>query len=107
MINRRDVWDVDFPGIGRHPAVVLTNQVLLGRMNGCTVAVITHTEGPSSTHIAVGPESGCDPDSFVNVTDLHTVKKAHFSSRRGELDWVLARQVSRAIGTALDLDSPY
>ena len=107
MINRREIWNVDFPNIGRHPAVVLTNQVLLGRMNGCTVAVITHSDGPPSTHIALGPESGCDPNSYVNVTDLHTVKKTHFSSRRGELDWTLARQVNRAVIAALDLDSPY
>ncbi|MDP4013797.1 MAG: type II toxin-antitoxin system PemK/MazF family toxin [Candidatus Nanopelagicales bacterium] len=105
MINRGEIWDIDFPRIGRHPGLVLTNQILLARLGAYTVAVITHTEGPASTHIPVGPEEGCD-DSFINVTDLQTVRAGHFRSRRGEIAHELSREVGSAVIRALDLDSP-
>jgi len=31
-MKRGDIWDIDIPGVGIHPGVVLTNGVLLNRI---------------------------------------------------------------------------
>ncbi|MFA7265623.1 MAG: type II toxin-antitoxin system PemK/MazF family toxin [Candidatus Nanopelagicales bacterium] len=104
-MKRGEVWDIDFPGVGRHPGVVLTNDVLLSRLGSFTVALVTHTQGPAGTHIPVGETEGCD-DSFVNATDIHTVRSKHFHSRRGELNWPKNSALNQAVIRALDLDQP-
>lgn len=51
------------------------------------MALITGTEGPPSTHVAVDSDSGLTgyDVSYVNATDLHTVDKPRLHSRRGLL----------------------
>jgi mRNA interferase MazF len=46
-------------------------------LSGVTVALITGTEGPRDTHVPVGPDSGLKKyaESYVNCTELHTVRK--------------------------------
>jgi len=104
-VKRGEVWDVDFPGVGRHPGVILTNDVLLSGLGSITVALVTHTEGPTSTHIGVGEAEGCD-ESFINITDLHTVKAERFHRRRGEVTWPKTIELNRAATRALDRDQP-
>ncbi len=104
-MKRGEIWDIDFPGVGRHPGVILTNDVLLNRLGSFTVALVTHTPGPPSTHLSIADAEGCD-DSFINVTDLHTVKTQHFHRRRGEISWPKTVQLNQAVIRALDLDQP-
>ncbi len=104
-MKRGDIWYIDFPGVGRHPGLVLTNDVLLLRLGSYTVALVTHAEGPASTHVAVGAPEGCD-ESFVNLTDIHTVHARNFKNKCGEIDWTKARAVNRVLIRALDLDQP-
>ena len=84
---RGDVWDVAFPRIGTHPAVALTTNALRGRLSSVTVAVVTGTRGPSTTHVELGPSAGLTkyPVSYANVTDLHTVPIARCRTFRGRL----------------------
>ena len=104
-MKRGDIWDIDFPGAGRHPGLGLTSDVLLARLGRCTVALVTHTEGPASTHVPVGPPEGCD-ESFVNLTDIHTVRARNFKRKRGEVDWRKGRQINYSLIRTLDLDQP-
>lgn len=104
-MKSREIWDIDFPGIGRHPCLILTNEPLLARITSYTVAAITSTNGPSSTHIPVGEKEGCEP-SFINVTDLRPVHRRMFRRRRGSISWPLSQTVNQAAIDYLDLHSP-
>lgn len=102
-----DVWEVQFPPpVGSRPCVVLTTNVLIPRLDAITVAEITSTAGPGSTHIEVGPEAGLTgrPRSWVNVTGLHTVPKGKLHIHRGRLSPAELAQVCAAVGSYLDLD---
>lgn len=84
---RGDVWDAQLSQIGAHPVVVLTVNALVQRLGAVTVAVITGTEGPSSTHVQLDRDAGLTGHevSYANATDLHTVPKERLRKRRGRL----------------------
>lgn len=103
---RGDVWDVQFPApIGPRPCLLLTTDVLIPRLGAVTVAEITGTEGPASTHIEVGAEVGLTvrSRSWVNITGLHTVPKGKLRRHRGRLGPVELMRVATAIVDYLDL----
>ncbi len=81
------MWDAHLPRAGDHPVVVLTVSALIGRLSAVTVAVITGTEGPPSTHVRIDGDAGLTgyDESSVNETDLHTVDKTRLHRRRGLL----------------------
>lgn len=81
---RGQVWVCALPRpIGAHPVVVLTVNKIAQPLSAITVALITGTPGPDSTHVGIGPESGLMKyaESYVNCTDIHTVSKSRL--RRG------------------------
>lgn len=85
---RGEVWDVFFPPpVGKHPVVVATSNALIPRLGAVTVALVTGTEGPSTTHVPLNGSAGVAkyPVSWVNTTDLHTVPRSRFRQRRGLL----------------------
>lgn len=104
---RGDVWDVRFPPpVGPRPCVVLTTNALIDRLGAVTLAEITSTEGPRSTHIEVGPEAGLTgrDRSWVNATGLHTVPKGKLRRHRGRLAPTELTHIATAIRAYLDLD---
>lgn len=104
---RGDVWDVQFPSpVGTRPAVVLTTNALIARLGAVTIAEITGTEGPRSTHIEVDAAAGLTgrPQSWVNVTGLHTVPKEKLRRRRGRLAQPELEHIAAAVRAYLDLD---
>lgn len=104
---RGEVWDVQFPSpVGAWPALVLTTNVLLARLGAITVAEITGTPGPPSTHIELPPEVGLTgrERSWVNVTGLHTVPRGKLRRRRGRLAPVELDRVGAAIRLYLDIE---
>jgi mRNA interferase MazF len=104
---RGDVWEVQLPRpIGARPAVVLTTNALISRLGAVTIAEITGTEGPASTHVELDPDAGLTgrPRSWVNTTGLHTVPKGRLRRRRGRLSPLELRRVALAVRDYLDLD---
>ncbi len=104
---RGDVWDVQFPTpVGARPCVVLTTNALIARLGAVTIAEITGTDGPRSTHVEVDADAGLTgrPQSWVNVTGLHTVPKGKLRRRRGRLAPPELAHVAAAIRAYLDLD---
>jgi mRNA interferase MazF len=86
---RGDVWDTFFPApVGRHPAVVLSTNRLNRQLGSVVVLLITGTPGPPETHLRLDALSGLTKydESFVNITDVHTVDKNRLRHRRGRLD---------------------
>lgn len=105
---RGDVWDVRFPQpIGARPCVVLTVNALITRLGAVTVAEITGTEGPPSTHIELGAESGMTgrDRSYINATALHTIPKGKLRKQRGRLSPDELDHLNHAVRLYLDLGS--
>jgi len=85
---RGDVWDVRFPNsIGDNPAVVLSVNMLNTRLATVVVVPITGTKGPSGTHVRLDADAGLTryDESWVNITDLHSVARSRFRHHRGRL----------------------
>ena len=84
---RGEVWDARLLVVGQHPAVVLTVNPLIPRLSAVTVAVVTGTAGPPSTHVRLDAGTGLTryPESYVNATDLHTLSRTRLRQRRGRL----------------------
>lgn len=105
---RGDIWDVQFPQpIGARPCVVLTVIALIPRLGAVTIAEVTGTEGPPSTHIEIGPESGLTgrDRSYINATAVHTIPKGQLRRQRGRLASSELDHLNRALRLYLDLNS--
>lgn len=102
---RGEVWDVNFPRIGRHPAVVLMINPFSARLSGVTVALVTGTEGPDATHVPLGPEVGLTryDESYAVATDLHTIPHSKFQRRRGLLSQAELDRLGHAVRLSLGL----
>jgi mRNA interferase MazF len=103
---RGEVWDARLPPqVGFHPVVVLTTNSLIPRLSAVTVALITGTEGPTTTHIRLDRDVGLSGHdvSYVNVTDLHSIAKPRLTRRRGRLDLAELEKVEGVVRGYLDL----
>jgi mRNA interferase MazF len=98
-LNRGDIFDVDWPGLGEHPAVVLTRQAAIPALSAITVALITSTVRDLPTEVPVGRAHGLDHDNVV------TVSKDAFRRYRGHLGPEELFRLRRALMVALGLDS--
>lgn len=78
----------------------------MDHLSSCTVLMITHTEGPSSTHVTVGKDAGLTDDCFVNTTEIYTMKQSSLKKRLGQISFTDLRTINRMIKVNLDLDFP-
>lgn len=102
---RGEIWEAHIPRAGTHPVVILTINALRPRLSSVTVAVVTGTQGPRSTHVSVGADAGLSKyvESYVNVTDIHSIPTASCRSRRGLLARAELTAVEESIKTSLGL----
>ncbi|MEV7413129.1 type II toxin-antitoxin system PemK/MazF family toxin [Streptomyces althioticus] len=103
---RGEVWGCALPApTGPHPVVVLTVNRIAEPLSAVTVAVITGTSGPASTHVPVGPDCGVTKydESYVDCTDLHTVDKPRLRRRLGLLAPSELRNVEERLRVILGL----
>jgi mRNA interferase MazF len=103
---RGEVWDAQFPrGIGAHPVVVLTVNAVGQHLSALTVAVITGTEGPASTHVRLDRDAGLTGHdvSYVNAADLHTLPKGKLRKQWGRLNQAELAKVEEAVRVYLGL----
>jgi mRNA interferase MazF len=102
---RGEIWDARLPVVGEHPAVVLTVNPMIQRLRSVTVAVVTGTDGPSTTHIPLGGDAGLTryDVSYANATDLHTLATARLRRRRGRLHPAELHRLEEAVRTYLGL----
>lgn len=91
--------------VGPHPVVVLTVNRLAEPLAAVTVAVVTGTPGPRSTHVPVGAASGLITyeESYVHCADLHTVAKSGLRRRLGLLSPTELTRVEENIGLILGI----
>lgn len=101
---RGEVWEVDFPDFGDHPAVVPSINLLNTRLGHVEVVPVTGTRGPEQTHVALAADAGLTryDESYADVTALQPVARSRLLTRRGllvrtEIDH-LGRQVATYLG---------
>lgn len=102
---RGEVWDAHVRGVGTHPFVILTVNLMIGRLGSVTAALVTGSPGPRYTHIPLGSEVGLTEytESYVNATDLYTVPKPRLHRRRGRLAAAEMANLENAVKTCLGL----
>ena len=103
-LRRGDVWMVDFgPGIGSHPALLLSRTGSMRRRRRAIVALITSEGIGLPTEIAIGPTHGLQRDSVVDCEDLYTLGSDLLTRRIGDLDPETQHAVDRALHIGLGL----
>jgi mRNA interferase MazF len=102
-LTRGIVIDIDFPDIGRRPAVVVTRNTLIPLLTSVTVARVTSTVRGLRTEVVVGEAHGLEHDSVVNCTDVFTVPKAAVARTRGTLGPVELQALDQALRVAMEL----
>ncbi|MGQ0483230.1 MAG: type II toxin-antitoxin system PemK/MazF family toxin [Pseudonocardia sp.] len=84
---RGEIWDVRFPSVGEHPAIVLSINSLNSRLGHVAVIPITGTTGPAATHIPLEADAGLTryAESYADVTALQPIARGRCRKRRGLL----------------------
>ena len=85
------------------PVVILTRELLVGRMSKVTIAPITSRIRGLSTEVLVGPANGLDSPSVISCDDVTTIE---FSSLGELVGYLLPHQeqsLAKAVSIAFDL----
>jgi mRNA-degrading endonuclease toxin of MazEF toxin-antitoxin module len=103
-LRRGDIWMVDFgPGIGSHPALLVSRTGSMRRRWRAIVALITSEGIGLPTEVAVGPTHGLQRDSVVDCEDLYTLSSDLLTRRVGDVDPDTQQAVDRALRIGLGL----
>ncbi len=102
---RGEVWDIDFPDFGVHPAVVLSINALNTRLGHVAVIPVTGTQGPEQTHVTLTPDAGLTryDESHADITALQPVTRSQFLARRGLLVGTEIERLAPQLSTYLGL----
>ena len=87
----------------RRPVVVLTRELMVGRMSTVTVAPVTRTVHGIATEVPVGRLNGLESAAAVKCDQIMTIALAHLHEQCG---WLLEEQepaLHEAIQAAFDL----
>ena len=84
--------------------LVLSRPALLRVLHTATVAAITSTLRGAPTEVPVGPDDGLKPVSYVNLTNVFTVRKSQLRNYVGSLGPERMREVCHALNVACGCD---
>ena len=70
-MNRGEVWDVDWPGAGRHPVVIVTRQVAIPLLTNVTVALVTSTVRDLPTEVLLDERHGLERESVKDTFEVN------------------------------------
>jgi len=85
------------------PAVILTRELLFGRMRKVTIAPITTRVRGLATEVLLGPANGLDRDCVVSCDNVMTVELTEIGERIGSLLPHQEQELASAISIAFDL----
>lgn len=103
-MNRGDVYSIDWPGAGVHPAVVVTRQSAIPFLTNVTVVLVTSTVRDLPTEVPLGAVEGLEEECVANCDNVLTVPKAELGDYRGRLAPDRLEQLNDALPIALELD---
>lgn len=103
-MNRGEVYDVDWPGLGPRPAVVVTRPTAIAHLINVTVVIVTTRVRGLPTEVELGAAHGLVECSVANCDNLLTVPKSALTGRRGTLGPADLYALDHALRIALALD---
>lgn len=103
-MNRGDVYDVDWPGLGQRPVVVITRDRAIPYLSSITVALVTTRVRGLPTEAQLAGDGGLVEGSVANCDNLLTVSKTALGRRRRALDPDESHALDSALAIALGLD---
>lgn len=103
-MNRGEVYDVEWPGVGRRPVVVITRPTAIPYLANLVVAMITTRVRRLPTEVTLGAAAGVVDGSVINADNLFTVPKTALLRHRGRLGFAELRALDDALRIALALD---
>jgi mRNA interferase MazF len=103
-VNRGEVHDVDWPGLGVRPAVVVTRPTAIAHLSNVTVVLVTTRVRGLPTEVELGAAHGLVERSVANCDNVLTVPKTALVGRRGTLGPAELHALDDALRIALALD---
>jgi len=103
-VNRGDLYELDWPGIGSHPAVIVTREAAIPVLATVTAALVTSRVRGLPTEVALAENQGLPRTSVVNCDNLVTVPKPMLGRRYGTLGPEQIFALDDALRIALGLD---
>lgn len=103
-MNRGEVYDVEWPGVGRRPVVVITRPTAIPYLANLAVVMITTRVRGLPTEVPLSAPAGVVDGSVINADNLFTVPKTALLGHRGSLGSVELRALDDALRIALALD---
>ena len=103
-MNRGDVYDVRWPGLGVLPAVIATRPTAIPYLTNVTIVLITTRVRGLPTEVELGEAHGVVEGSVANCDRVLTVPKSALATRRGSLGPAESRLLDDALRVALALD---
>lgn len=81
MVRRGEVWWAEHPEWGRRPAVVMTRDEAIDRLNQVFVVLATTTIRGIPTEVELGREDGMPRDCVLNADHTESVAKGYLVDR--------------------------
>jgi len=103
-VNRGEVYDVDWPGLGARPAVIVTRPSVIPHLANVTVVLITTRVRGLPTEVELGTAHGLVEGSVANCDNVLTIPKTALARHRGTLGPAELRSLDDALRMALALD---
>lgn len=101
LIGEGDIFMVDFPAHGAHPAVVISDQILINSSTEVVVALLTtRIRGYSVESPIVGHGLR---ESVVRCDNLFTIRKKDLGERLSTLGLEELAEVRRCVGAVLGI----
>lgn len=103
LIDRGDVFDADLAEAGRHPVVVVSRQTAIAVRSNVTVVLVTSVVRGHRAEVSLGTEHGLERESVANCDEIHTLRKARLTRRRGSVGFEQMRAIEDSIRLSLGL----
>ncbi len=100
MVNRGEVWWVEWPELGRRPYLVLTRQAAIPVLNVLVAAPATTTVRDVPTEVRVGRDDGMPRDCALSLDNVTRVPRALFVERITRLGPQRMHEVCAALAVA-------
>lgn len=101
---RGAVYDIDWPGLGLRPAVIVTRPTAIPHLTNVTVVLVTTRVRGLPTEVELGTAHGLIEGSVANCDNLLTIPKTALATRRGALGPAELHALNHALRIALALD---
>lgn len=103
-MTRGEVYDVDWPGLGMRPAVIITRPTAIPHLTNVAVVLVTTRVRGLPTEVELAAAHGLIEGSVANCDNVLTIPKTALAARRGMLGPAELHALDDALRMALALD---